>query len=183
MGYTQKGECEMKTRSMNTVAAVMVGACMALLSIAVQAGQEEWLTDFRKAKEVAREKNVPILADFAGSDWCGWCIKLDNEVFSQDAFKAYATSNLVLFLADYPRSKKLPEQTVRQNKELAQQYHIEGFPTVLMLDANGKELARTGYRQGGSQAYLEHLKQLMPGLKKDVGIPAPANRTQPETPK
>ena len=119
---------------------------MALLSIAAQAGQEEWLTDFAKAKEAARERNVPILADFAGTDWCGWCIKLDSEVFSQDAFKAYAKTNLVLFLADYPRIKQLPAQSARQNETLAQQYNIEGFPTVLVLDANGKELARSGYR-------------------------------------
>jgi len=156
---------------------------MTLLSIVAQAGQEEWLTDFAKAKEVAREKSVPILADFAGTDWCGWCIRLDGEVFSQDTFKAYAKTNLVLFLADYPQRKKLHAETVRQNANLSQLYGIEGFPTVLLLDANGKELARSGYRQGGSKAYVEYLKQLIPGLVKDMGTPSPANRTEPEVPK
>jgi protein disulfide-isomerase len=164
----------MTTRDRNRLSPVLATACMALLSIAAQAGQEDWLTDFGKAKEAAREKHVPILADFAGTDWCSWCIKLDGEVFSQDAFKAYAKTNLVLFLADYPRRKQLPAQTSRQNAALSQQYGIEGFPTVLLLDANGKELARTGYRQGGSGAYVEYLKQVIAGLKKDVATPSTA---------
>jgi thioredoxin-related protein len=140
-----------------------------VVGVAAQAGEEEWLTDFGKAKQAARERNAPILANFAGTDWCGWCIKLDREVFSQDEFRVYAKTNLVLFLADYPKQKQLPEQTARQNAELAQLYGIEGFPSVLLLDANGKELARTGYRQGGSKAYVEYLRQLIAGLKRDTG--------------
>jgi protein disulfide-isomerase len=175
VNWITERKCEMKTRSKSRLTLVLAGAGIALLSIVAQAGQEEWLTDFGKAKEVAREKHVPILADFAGTDWCGWCIKLDGEVFSQDAFKAYAKTNLVLFLADYPRRKQLPAETVRQNAELSQQYGIEGFPTVLLLDANGKELARTGYRQGGSKVYVEHLKQLSSGMKMGAGTPSSTN--------
>lgn len=171
----------MKTRAKNRLSAVLATVCMAMFITVAHAGQEGWLTDFEKAKEAAREKNVPILADFAGSDWCGWCIKLDNEVFSQDVFKAYATTNLVLFLADYPRRKQLPAQTFRQNEKMAEHYGIEGFPTVLLLDASGKELARTGYRQGGSNAYVDHLKQLIAGLKK--GTPAPAAAPTTTTPR
>lgn len=166
----------MTTRDKSSLSPVVASVCVALLSIAAQAGQEDWLTDFGKAKEMAREKNVPILADFAGTDWCSWCMKLDREIFSQDAFKAYAKTNLVLFLADYPQHKQLPGQTVRQNDGLSKLYGIEGFPTVLLLDANGKELARTGYLQGGSEAYVKHLKQLIAELKKDMGPSFPAKK-------
>lgn len=124
------------------------------------AGEGMWLTDFEKAKEKAAQKDVPILADFAGSDWCGWCIKLDNEVFAEDEFKAYADENLVLFLADFPRSKEQSDDVKELNQELAQKYGVEGFPTVLLLDANGDVIARTGYRRGGAESYVEHLKEL-----------------------
>jgi len=126
-------------------------------------GAAEWLTDFEAAKKAAAEKKVPILADFAGSDWCGWCIKLDGEVFTRKEFKEYANDNLVLFLADFPQRKEQPEQVKRQNKGLADKYGIRGFPTVLLLDAKGKVLARTGYVRGGPEKYVAHIKELLAG--------------------
>lgn len=127
----------------------------------VSFGAEGWLTDFEAAKKLAAEKNVPILADFSGSDWCGWCIKLDNEVFSKDAFKEYAKENVVLFLADFPNRKPQSKEVKEQNDALAKKYGIRGFPTVLLLDAEGNVLEQTGYQAGGAKAYVEHLKELL----------------------
>ncbi len=124
-------------------------------------GGEEWLTDFNKAKKEAAEKKLPILADFSGSDWCGWCIKLDKEVFSQAEFKAFAKDQVVLFLADYPRAKEQSAEVKSQNEQLSKEYAVQGFPTVLILDAEGKVIARTGYRKGGAGAYVQHLKDLL----------------------
>ncbi|MEI8242311.1 MAG: thioredoxin family protein [bacterium] len=117
-----------------------------------------WLDDMSAAKAEARKSGKAILADFTGSDWCGWCIKLDKEVFSQKAFLDYASSSLVLFKADYPRKTKLSAAVVKQNKALLITYRVEGFPTVLLLDAEGAVLAQTGYRQGGAEAYVDSLK-------------------------
>jgi protein disulfide-isomerase len=129
-------------------------------SLQIQAA-EGWLTDFEQAKAEASSRKVPILADFSGSDWCSWCIRLDREVFSQDAFKDYAKDNVVLFLADFPNSKPQPEKMKAQNRALAEKYGIEGFPTVLLLDADGKVLGRTGYQSGGAKAYIEHINGLI----------------------
>ncbi len=122
---------------------------------------EGWLTDFEEAKNHAAVRNVPILIDFSGSDWCGWCIRLDNEVFSQSEFKAYAKENLVLFLADFPSQKAQSEAVKKQNEKLSERYGPRGFPTVLLVDAEGRELGRTGYQPGGAAAYVEHLKSLL----------------------
>lgn len=123
---------------------------------------EEWLTDFETAKKEAAEKKLPILADFSGSDWCGWCINLDKEVFSQEAFKAFAKDNLVLFVADFPQKKEQSAELKKQNKALSATYAIRNaFPTILLLDADGKVLGRTGYQKGGARAYVEHLKALL----------------------
>jgi len=146
---------------------LILGILLAGLFVFPAWAGEEWLTDFTKAKQEAAEKKLPILADFSGSDWCGWCIKLDKEVFSQKEFKAYAKDNVVLFLADFPRLKEQPAELKKQNEQLSKEYAVSGFPTVLLLDAAGKVIARTGYRKGGAGAYVEHLKDLLkqPGNK------------------
>lgn len=125
------------------------------------AGGADWLTDFEAAKKLAAEKNVPILADFSGSDWCGWCMKLDEEVFSQQTFKKFAAGQLVLFLADFPQGKEQTAEVRAQNEKLAKKYGVRGFPTVFLLRADGTVLAKTGYQPGGAAAYVEHLKGLM----------------------
>lgn len=150
---------------MKVVTSVAVVLTM-LASIAMAAG-EGWGTDFEAAKKQAAEQKKPILVDFSGSDWCGWCIKLEKEVLSQDAFKAYAKDNLVLFLADFPRKSKLPEATTKQNEALMDKYGVKGFPTVLLLDAKGELLGQTGYQPGGPEKYIEHLKGLL--AKKPAG--------------
>ncbi|MCG2680193.1 MAG: thioredoxin family protein [Kiritimatiellae bacterium] len=152
----------------STIMFVTLGLGLSMLS--ATAG-EDWLTDFEQAKKEATEKKLPILADFSGSDWCGWCIKLDKEVFSQPAFKAYAKNSLVLFIADFPRKKKQAAELKKQNKDLATTYAIRGYPTVLLLDAAGKELARTGYQEGGAEAYVEHLKKMLKEQKPATEAP------------
>jgi len=122
--------------------------------------EDGWLTDLEAAKTLAAEKDLPILVDFSGSDWCGWCIRLDAEVFSKPAFKTYAKEHLILVLLDFPRQKEQPKEVAAQNKKLAEQYGVRGFPTVLLLDKAGKEVARTGYQPGGAEAYIKHIKEL-----------------------
>lgn len=123
---------------------------------------EGWLTDFEAAKKKAAAENRQILVDFSGSDWCGWCIKLDEEVFQKDEWKSYATNNLVQVLVDFPRDKSGQSEALKkQNDALGKKYKVRGFPSVLLLDAEGKELARTGYQRGGPFNYIEHVKELL----------------------
>jgi len=108
-----------------------------------------WLTSMETAQEQSRETGKPILVDFTGSDWCGWCVKLKAEVFDTSEFEEWAAKNVVLLELDYPRRKKLPTELKAQNEKLAKQYNIKGFPTILLLDADGKVLGRMGYMRGG----------------------------------
>ena len=142
---------------MKKLITVILLGCMSTLTYA----SDGWLTDYEQAKKMSAEKGVPILADFSGSDWCMWCVRLDKEVFNQSEFKEYAKKNLVLLMVDFPQRKKLPDQVTKQNRELAQKYEIRGFPTVLLLDKNGKQIGKTGYRQGGPQGYIKHLSELI----------------------
>lgn len=142
------------------VISMTLGFAFLSFSTSTQAG---WLTNFEKTKQEAKEKKCLILADFSGSDWCRWCTKLKREVFSKPAFKAFAKNNLILFVADFPRKEKQSDELKKQNQILATTYAIRGFPTVLLLNASGKELARTGYCKGGAEAYVEHLQALIKG--------------------
>ncbi len=120
-----------------------------------------WNQNFDEALAEAKKTGKVLLITFSGSDWCPWCIKLDNEVFQKPAFKAYAQKHLVLMLADFPKRKTLPTALQEQNAQLAQRFEIEGFPTVVLLNPKGELIAKTGYRPGGAKAYVEHLKEIL----------------------
>ncbi len=121
-----------------------------------------WTEDLDKAKKYAAASKRPILLDFSGSDWCGWCIKLHDEVFSKDAFKTYADNNLVLVELDFPRSKKQSDAIKQRNRELANKYGVRGFPTIIVLDPSGEKiLGRTGYMRGGPSAFIAEVKKIV----------------------
>jgi thioredoxin-related protein len=124
-----------------------------------------WMTDFEAAKAKASAEKKPLLVDFTGSDWCGWCIKLDNEVFSKKAFKDYAKENLILVEIDFPRKQAQTAALKAQNEALAKKYGVRGFPTILILDAAGEVIEQTGYRRGGPDKYIAHLQEILAGVE------------------
>lgn len=125
------------------------------------AGAEGWLTDFEAAKKKALAENKDILVDFTGSDWCGWCIKLSDEVFKHEPFSKGVADKFVLVELDFPNDKsdQTPE-IIAQNKALQAKYQVKGFPTILLLDSKGRPFAQTGYQPGGPEKYVTHLDEL-----------------------
>ena len=139
---------------------VVLGLAVGLLG-SLRASAGEWETDFAKASEAAKKDSKYMLLDFSGSDWCGWCMKLDKEVFKTADFKDYAKQNLVLVLLDFPHTKPQSKKIKDQNKELAQKYEIKGYPTVIILSPDGELVGQTGYKSGGGAKYVEHLKAII----------------------
>jgi len=126
-----------------------------------------WTDDFDAAKEQAKKEGKLLLVDFSGSDWCGWCKKLDKEVFAQPEFLNGVKNDFVLVMIDSPSDKSLlSEKAAKQNPELQKKYRISGYPTVLIMDAAGEVLEQTGYRDGGAEAYVKYLM----GVKKFARI-------------
>lgn len=121
----------------------------------------EWMTDFEAATAKAKSENKPMLLDFTGSDWCGWCIKLDKEVFTKQSFVDYADANLVLVELDFPAKKEQTAELKAQNKALADKYKIRGYPTIVLLSSDGELIEKTGYRRGGPDKYVAHLRELL----------------------
>ncbi len=138
--------------------AVGLLACWALM----QAGAEElqWMTDLPKAQEKAKTENKLVLIDFTGSDWCPWCIKLKDEVFSKPEFIDYAKKNLVPVEIDFPRKKQQSAELKKANQELQQKYSIQGYPTVVVLNSSGKKVGELGYQPGGPKAFIAELDKL-----------------------
>jgi protein disulfide-isomerase len=112
------------------------------------AAPAEWQTDYGKALEMAKSQHKQVFLDFTGSDWCGPCIELRKRVLSRPDFAAYADKNLVLVEIDYPQRKQQSAELKQQNEKLSHQYGIDekGFPTIVLLDPDGKKVREfTGY--------------------------------------
>jgi protein disulfide-isomerase len=137
-----------------------VAALALLLGLGSARADATWLTDFQKAQAEAKAGHKLILLEFTGSDWCIWCIRLEAEVFSQPEFADFAKKNLVLVRADFPRAKPLSAEVRKQNQELAQRYEIGGFPTIVVLNEEGKQVGLLGYVPGGPAPFLDELKKL-----------------------
>jgi protein disulfide-isomerase len=129
----------------------------------VNAAESTWLTDLPKAQAQAKTDNKIVLLDFTGSDWCGWCIKFKKEVFDTPEFQEYAAKNVVLVEVDFPNKKAQSDDLKKANAELKKQYKITGFPTLVVLDKDGKKIGeQVGYSEGGPKAFIAKLE----GFKK-----------------
>lgn len=119
-----------------------------------------WVADLPKALEQARAENKLVLLDFSGSDWCVWCIKFDDDVLSKPEFGTYARSNLIMVLVDFPKAKKEAEEVEKRNAELQAKFKVQGFPTYVVLNSQGKEVGRqVGFLSGGPPAFIAELEQ------------------------
>jgi thioredoxin-related protein len=143
----------MKTKhTLAAFVALMIAALPALAG-------PKWYTDLDEAKAVAAKENKPLLVDFTGSDWCGYCIKLHAEVFDKPEFEEFA-KNYVLVELDFPSKKPQPAEEKAKNKATQAKFGVSGFPTVLLLDAKTGEAygRQSGYGPGsGPKAYIEKL--------------------------
>ena len=135
-----------------------------LLAVLVITSRAEpaWQTNFEAAKQQAKKENKALLLDFTGSDWCGFCIKLKKAVWDKPEFEKFAEKSLVLVELDFPNKKKLPAEVKKQNDQLNEKFGIGGYPTVVVLDADGKELGRMeGYEGDNAAAYIKRLEKIL----------------------
>jgi protein disulfide-isomerase len=118
----------------------------------------QWTNNYDNALSAAAGTNRKIFLFFTGSDWCGWCKRLEAEVLSTPEFQEYARDNLILVKLDFPQSIPQSAQLKAQNQQLSQRYQIEGYPTVVVLNSSGKTIGRTGYKRGGPGPYIAQLQ-------------------------
>ncbi len=110
-------------------------------------------TDFPKAAELSKKTNRPLLLAFLGTDWSLASLKLDREVFDQAAFADDSKYNFLLCKIHFYQTQERVPDLLLQNQRLAEKYHIEQFPTVVVLNSSGAELGRIGYIPGGVEKF------------------------------
>ena len=132
------------------------GVALALVSSTVLAAAG-WNDDYEKGLAQAKTEKKLLVLDFTGSDWCGWCMKLDKEVFSKKEFKDYAKENLVLVEVDFPQGKPQSKKLKEQNEKLQSKFGIQGYPTIVVLDGEGKKVGQLGYQEGGPGPFTAKL--------------------------
>lgn len=119
-----------------------------------------WSSNWEAVKAQSVKTGKPILANFTGSDWCPYCIRLEEEIFTTEEFKDWAKEKVILFEADFPQGKELPEKIAIQNDKLAKEYGISAFPSILFLDGNGDVLGNSGYlREPGPSVWTKYADQ------------------------
>ena len=119
-----------------------------------------WSTDYAGALSQAKAQNRHVFLFFTGSDWCGWCKRLDHEILSTAEFNRFAGENLILVKLDFPQHTPLSPELKTQNDQLAHKYHVDGYPTVVVLDSSGRAVKRLGYQEGGPAPFVSTLTQL-----------------------
>ncbi len=149
---------------------IVLLAFLMLSSVSLQAQEElTWHTDLTKATDISIKENKPLFLFFTGSDWCGWCIRLQNEVFKTPEFINWAKKNVVLVELDFPKKKEQTETIRMQNAQLQQQLQVRGYPTVWFVSAaktadakvNLNALGSTGYVAGGPQVWIDGANQII----------------------
>jgi thioredoxin-related protein len=123
---------------------LLTGAILSKGQNDLASGKEEltWYTSVPKVYEISKETGKPIFAFFTGSDWCGWCHKLQREVFAKPAFVEWANQHVVLLELDFPRRKQLSPELVQQNEQLQQVFKVGGFPTIWMFFLDKDEVSK-----------------------------------------
>ena len=154
----------------NKIMKKYISILLLFLSINVfsQEGDLEWHTDLNKAIEISIESEKPLFMFFTGSDWCGWCIRLQKEVFFKPDFIKWAKENLVLVELDFPRRKKLEESLKQQNENLRQMFAVRGYPTGWFVvpeieenKVNFKRLGSQGYVAGGPKNWIDGANKIL----------------------
>jgi protein disulfide-isomerase len=133
---------------------------LALVTSVTSFAASGWDDDYDKAVEKAKAEKKMVLLDFTGSDWCSWCIKLDKEVFSKKEFKDYAKDNLVLVEVDFPQGKRQTKKLKQQNEKLQKEHSVRGYPTIIVLNSEGKKVGQLEYMEGGPAPFIAKLDEL-----------------------
>lgn len=146
---------------MKTLLFTLAFCAMTLGGFAQESQSQEWFSDVNQAVQKSNETGKPLLLFFTGSDWCGWCIRLQKEVFQTPFFTQWAKENVILVELDFPRKKQLPDELRKQNQTMQQVFQVQGYPTVHLVtplvqqdgSVNFNPLGQTGYAAGGPESW------------------------------
>jgi len=116
-----------------------------------------WYTDPSEAAQLAKAAGRPLFMLFTGSDWCIWCKRLEGEILGTEEFRKFASEKLVLLKLDFPKANPQSDEVKARNRAIMQKFGVQGFPTVLVFDAEGNLVKQMGYQKGGPGPFIAAL--------------------------
>lgn len=154
---------------MNKIILFFCLLCITETAFAQASNEQVWNSDVNQAVQQSVQSNKPLFLFFTGSDWCGWCIRLQKEVFQTPYFMKWAKENVVLVELDYPRKKQLPDGLKAQNQTMQQIFQVQGYPAVYLVipevqqdgSVNFKPLGQTGYAAGGPESWCANATSMI----------------------
>lgn len=172
MAFIWHSFCYLWKKKFKAMKKIAITLFLILGSLTIQAQELTWQTDINKAMEISKKSKKPLFLFFTGSDWCGWCIRLQKEVFKTPEFEKWAKKNVVLVELDFPRRTAQDPAIQKQNAELQQTFAVQGYPTVWFVNASKKDgkinlekLGSSGYLAGGPTAWLANADQILTNKK------------------
>lgn len=139
----------------------LLGVFGFLSSPSAQGALPGWHTNYATAVAQAKANGKLLLVHFSGSDWCGWCMKLQKDVFQKKEFQEYAATNLVLLSVDFPKRKPMAPAMQEFNQALAARFQIEGIPTIVVANEDGSKLGVLGFSDGGPKTFIKELERFV----------------------
>ena len=170
-----------------TLAAFATGCLLAMAAdandeVALEGAEPgRWTMDFEAATKLAAERELPMMINFTGSDWCGWCKLMDKEVFAKDEWKKFAAEHVVLVTLDFPKDKSIvPEKFVARNKKLKEQFGVRGYPTYIVLDSDGEtKIGKLGAGKGKTpSSFIKEFQGVIRMSQKSIDAYAKAHPDQ-----
>ncbi len=144
-----------------------------IATVMLQAQELVWRNNLNEAVQLSEQTKKPLMLFFTGSDWCGWCMRLQNEVFKKPEFAIWANEHVVLVEVDFPRKPTFSTDIQNQNKALQEFFGVSAYPTVWFVNAtksNDKvafsKLGSSGYMAGGAAVWLNAANDIL--KKKEV---------------
>jgi thiol-disulfide isomerase/thioredoxin len=112
-------------------------------------GAIAWHRDLRRAVGAARDGSRLIVADIY-TDWCGWCKKMDKIIYSDPAIVALSRQQVFV---------KVNAEDRGEGQRFAEQIGVRGYPTTVVLDAEGTVLKLAQGYIPSPQAFLQFFEQ------------------------
>ena len=156
-------------KKISTLFAFLMVTAFAVAQDKYTAENEGWLVDIDQAYALSQKTGKPIMANFTGSDWCGWCKRLTANVFSKPEFKKWADKNVILLELDFPRRKQIPNEIRQQNASLQQAFKVRGYPTVWVFNLE-KNTGNEGYsiEALGQTGYTATVQEFTSGVDQTI---------------